>query len=427
MSPWARGTIRHQANLSTPFSEKHLPDEIHSRYTFRDSKSAPQLPTKTGSRVRPQTLGTFMAQAKPTCHRIHQPKAKNIKRTTESKDMNHSVSAEETDGPPPPKKKRRSARRLYDDPSATQYPASEYPPVPDHLFPSEPNRRLDLLVCGMNPGLMSSQHGAHFRHPSNHFYRTLHLGNLTPNRVDPLNCVEMLDQKEPWPSIGLTNICIRPTAEGGELGKQDYMEGTPILEHKIRLEAKPRLMVFTGKGIGAWWQKCCEEMGALTKQSSQAARCKSQLQRAAETIQSSRSHVSPRHVSLPVPQSIAWAQDESDGLGLLPFLIELKHPLTRGDPASAGTLPSTKLDDGSRDEKHGVALRDRYCFIFVTTSPSGRVTTMHLPEKAKWMAKVRDTLDWLKGPPGPQFDMVMRAFQVVDASRIQRSHESTTA
>ncbi|PWN25183.1 DNA glycosylase [Jaminaea rosea] len=316
-----------------------------------------------------------------------------------------------TPTPSPPKKKKKKRRRLYDDPSSTSYPAAEYPPVPDHLYPADPNRRLDLLVCGLNPGLQSSQHGAHFRHPSNHFYRTLLAGGLTPTRVDPTECADMLDQPHPWPSIGLTNICIRPTAEGGELGKEDYMRGTPILEEKVRRHAKPRLMVFTGKGIGEWWGKCCRQLGGLpaaekkrSKETKPHGRCDATISIKEEQGQDSskRELLDPHRITLATPSHIPWAADEPSGLGLLDSVVELED-IQDGTPISA-----------------------RYCFLFVTTSPSGRVTTMHLPEKGEWMGKCKDTLDWLRNEDNDADGKVQqnrrsvtsRTFTVVDGARL---------
>lgn len=301
----------------------------------------------------------------------------------------NSAKRESSTATPP--KKRKKSRRLYDDPSNTSYPENKFPPVPDHLFPSDPDRRLDLLVCGLNPGLQSSQQGAHFKHPSNHFWRTLLLGGLTPTRIDPFKCHEVLNQAAPWPSIGLTNICIRPTAEGGELGRADYLKGTPILEEKVRAQAKPRLMVFTGKGIAEWWSKCCIQLGGLPAK--KRAKSNASVVQKEEDVVDSK--LLPHTVSLSVPSRIPWAATDSLGLGLLDSVIQL---------------------DGIDDTDP----RSRYCFLFVTTSPSGRVTTMHLPEKGEWMSKVKTAVDWLRNSAQEDGESVMRSFNIVDGAKMQQ-------
>ncbi|CAO1622451.1 unnamed protein product [Parajaminaea phylloscopi] len=432
----SRDTLAAQSSPSLP-TKRTLPVEFHSQFTFTEEahrhKRAHSKPTST----LPARFPGFeaVAKAKSAARPSKGPASSSVAES--SGDAAVVIAGSDARNSSPPKKskkKRRPARRLYDDPATTQYPAQDFPPVPDHLFPTDAGRRLDLLVCGLNPGLMSSQHAAHFRHPSNHFYRTLHAGRLTPERVDPVKCHEMLDQLEPWPSIGLTNICIRPTAEGGELGERDYMKGTPILERKVRLQAKPRLMVFTGKGIGTWWYKCCSKLGILTKPATKAkkghlakgrtdsksAGCKSSSKAREVSVDTVGTN---RFVSLPVPLSVAWAQDEPDGLGLLPCVIELEPPtLNPGLSGNNGSAFGVKVEDQDQqpaDIKIN-SLRERFCFIFVTTSPSGRVTTMHLPEKGRWMGRVRDALDWLKsdndGKQGE--DMVMRSFEIVDSKKL---------
>ncbi|KAG7095276.1 hypothetical protein E1B28_006049 [Marasmius oreades] len=44
---------------------------------------------------------------------------------------------------------------------------------------------LDIVFCGINPGQRSAETGHHFAHPSNHFWKCLHLSGLTPQRIHP--------------------------------------------------------------------------------------------------------------------------------------------------------------------------------------------------------------------------------------------------
>ncbi|CAO1625783.1 unnamed protein product [Sympodiomycopsis kandeliae] len=237
--------------------------------------------------------------------------------------------------PAPPSSSPVKRKRRAKESKNTIFPSELYPDVSDHLYPSDPTRRLDILICGLNPGLRSSQKGLHFAHPSNHFYRTLHLGNLTPIIEKPEDCALLVDQQLPFPSIGLTNICARPTREGSQLNKDDFCSGTPILNYKIATQVKPFLTVFTGKGIGSEWEK------------------------------NTSTHDT---ISLEIPKAIPWAKD--GGLGLMSYVFDL-HP------------NATTVDLW------------RYSFLFLVTSPSGRVTTMHLPEKGQWMGKARECWQFL--------------------------------
>ena len=49
-------------------------------------------------------------------------------------------------------------------------------------------------------------------------------------------------------SFGLTNIVARPTKDTAELSKQEQVDGTPILEEKVRLY-RPEVVCIVGKSI----------------------------------------------------------------------------------------------------------------------------------------------------------------------------------
>lgn len=49
-------------------------------------------------------------------------------------------------------------------------------------------------------------------------------------------------------NVGITNIVRRPTAEGGELSKQEQIEGVADVEALVR-RYRPKAVCFTGKGI----------------------------------------------------------------------------------------------------------------------------------------------------------------------------------
>jgi len=52
--------------------------------------------------------------------------------------------------------------------------------VPDLIAPG-----LDILFCGINPGIWSGATGLHFARPGNRFWKVLHLAGFTPRQFDP--------------------------------------------------------------------------------------------------------------------------------------------------------------------------------------------------------------------------------------------------
>lgn len=72
---------------------------------------------------------------------------------------------------------------------------------------------LDVVFCGVNPGLWSAAVGHHFARPGNRFWKALHLAGLTDR--------------------GLTNLVARATATADELGHVELRSGRSALEAKI--------------------------------------------------------------------------------------------------------------------------------------------------------------------------------------------------
>ncbi|KAF8329392.1 uracil-DNA glycosylase-like protein, partial [Cantharellus anzutake] len=148
-------------------------------------------------------------------------------------------------GNPLSKRTLREAKRRRISP--TNRPGAERQevlhPVPDIIV-----KELDILFCGINPGETSSRKGHHFSHPSNRFWPSLYAGGLTPVRMIAAQDTEMplLD-----PSMGLTNLCDRPSKEEKDLEQDEHKTGAAVLIHKIH-EWRPRIVAFAGFGI---WDK----------------------------------------------------------------------------------------------------------------------------------------------------------------------------
>ncbi|KAJ4469196.1 uracil-DNA glycosylase-like protein [Lentinula aciculospora] len=104
---------------------------------------------------------------------------------------------------------------------------------------------LDIIFCGINPGQRSAEIGHHFGHPSNHFWKCLHLSGLTSERMLPAEDFTLPERYQ----LGLTNIVERPTAEATELKDSEFKEGiTPFLCKMARY--RPRIACFIGLRTG---------------------------------------------------------------------------------------------------------------------------------------------------------------------------------
>ncbi|MFE0020089.1 G/U mismatch-specific DNA glycosylase [Amycolatopsis sp. NPDC059021] len=120
-------------------------------------------------------------------------------------------------------------------PTKEQLAAAHNTTIPDVLAPD-----LDVLFCGINPGLYSGALGLHFARPGNRFWPALQLGGFTPRRFDPSEQDELLKL-----GIGITNVVARTTARADELTADEFREGGEILTAKV-LEFRPRWLAVVG-------------------------------------------------------------------------------------------------------------------------------------------------------------------------------------
>jgi TDG/mug DNA glycosylase family protein len=106
--------------------------------------------------------------------------------------------------------------------------------------------RLDLLFCGINPGLYSAATGHHFARPGNRFWRALHSAGFTDQLLSPREEYLLLDR-----GYGITNLVSRATATAAELTAEELLAGRHRLERKVRRYA-PRWVAVLG--VGAYRQ-----------------------------------------------------------------------------------------------------------------------------------------------------------------------------
>jgi TDG/mug DNA glycosylase family protein len=105
--------------------------------------------------------------------------------------------------------------------------------------------RLDVLFCGINPGMDVAAAGHHFVGRSNRFWRTLHRAGFTPEEISPQEDCTLLRY-----GCGITSVVKRPTVSADELSPEEFTAATAGFERKIAHYA-PRFVAFLGKAAYA--------------------------------------------------------------------------------------------------------------------------------------------------------------------------------
>lgn len=101
---------------------------------------------------------------------------------------------------------------------------------------------LEILFCGINPGLYSAAAGHHFAGPGNRFWPALNGAGLTPRLLSPREDIKLLE----W-GLGITNVVDRATAKAALLTKQELRDGGEILVRKVE-RFRPRILAVVGLG-----------------------------------------------------------------------------------------------------------------------------------------------------------------------------------
>ncbi|HWL38179.1 MAG TPA: G/U mismatch-specific DNA glycosylase [Frankiaceae bacterium] len=107
--------------------------------------------------------------------------------------------------------------------------------LPDLVAPG-----LRVLLCGINPGLMSAAIGHHFGNPANRLWPALHLAGFTPRRLHPMESHELLAY-----GVGITNLVARATATAAELTADEIRAGVGPLTALVETY-EPAYVAFLG-------------------------------------------------------------------------------------------------------------------------------------------------------------------------------------
>lgn len=122
-------------------------------------------------------------------------------------------------------------------PTREQLAAAVNKTVPDVIAEG-----LQVLFCGINPGLYTAALGHHFGRPGNRFWPALHDAGFTQRLLAPWEEQALLPL-----GYGITNVVARTTARADELLPSELVEGGASLRAKLR-RFQPRFLAVLGVG-----------------------------------------------------------------------------------------------------------------------------------------------------------------------------------
>ena len=188
-------------------------------------------------------------------------------------------------------------------PAGVGRPGSLTSALPDVLAPE-----LEVVFCGINPGLRSAAAGHHFANPRNDFWRLLADAGLTPRRLDPGEQWTMLEL-----GYGLTNAAARTTRGSGDLRSADFADAAERLG-RIAVELCPRFIAFVGKAAyrGAFREPCVLGL---------------QARRLGETRLFVLPSTSPANAAVPYAERLRWFRALADAVAAGPVSTRTRKTL----------------------------------------------------------------------------------------------------
>lgn len=110
-------------------------------------------------------------------------------------------------------------------------------PIPDIIAPG-----LNVLFCGINPGLYSAAAARHFARPGNRFWPALHQAGFTAQLMAPRESHELL-----LSGYGITTLVRRATATAREIAPSELVAGRRRLARTVGTY-RPRWVAILGVG-----------------------------------------------------------------------------------------------------------------------------------------------------------------------------------
>jgi double-stranded uracil-DNA glycosylase len=108
-------------------------------------------------------------------------------------------------------------------PSPVDLLAAQGRTIPDVIAPN-----LNVLFCGINPGLWSAATGHHFARPGNRFWPALYRSGFTARQLRPDEQDELLQY-----GLGITNLVARGSARADDLTAAELIAGAAELSRKV--------------------------------------------------------------------------------------------------------------------------------------------------------------------------------------------------
>jgi TDG/mug DNA glycosylase family protein len=112
---------------------------------------------------------------------------------------------------------------------------------PSQTLPDILGQNLNVVFCGINPGVAAAAAGHHFLGRGNRFWPVLHLAGFTPHQLTPEEDAGVLAF-----GLGLTAAVARATNRADQIDKQEFVEAEAALLEKLALY-RPRCIAFLGK------------------------------------------------------------------------------------------------------------------------------------------------------------------------------------
>jgi TDG/mug DNA glycosylase family protein len=135
-------------------------------------------------------------------------------------------------------------------PSKAELAAAHGAVIDDLIAPE-----LNVLFCGINPGLWSAATGFHFARPGNRFWPALHQSGFTPRLFAASEQKLLLGL-----GLGITNVVARATARADELTPAEFVAGGKLLLSRVE-QYRPTLLAVVG--VGAYRTAFAEPKAAV--------------------------------------------------------------------------------------------------------------------------------------------------------------------
>ncbi|RAL07404.1 mismatch-specific DNA-glycosylase [Aspergillus homomorphus CBS 101889] len=224
-----------------PISKRKASPAERSLETESDATSISSSSSSPSKRQRTSTRTASMRRALPSATltpRITRSITRS-RSTTSSSSSPISPSQSQTQSTTTTRTRTRTRTPKSQPATPTPTTASTKSLLRDTIPPN-----LDLLLVGVNPGIMTGVTGHAYAHPSNLFWKLLHWSGITTIRHPPADTYALPGLY----NVGNTNIVERPTRDASMLSRAEMDAGVPVLEAKVAAQ-RPAVVCLVGKSI----------------------------------------------------------------------------------------------------------------------------------------------------------------------------------